>query len=145
MRIAREHLKFSCEVYQLQNSQGRAFLHEHPASAGSWKEDCMKKLLEIPGVVKRELDMCCYNLRSHDEQGEGLVQKSTSIVTNSCTIGDHLARKCCGGHRHVHLKGGRRAALAAVYTPEFCEAIVEAYKLHKKKIKKHSFSQVSGT
>ena len=37
---------------------------------------------------------------------------------------------CLGNHRHVRLKGGTKCTNAAVYTREFCEAIVEGFELH---------------
>ena len=133
MAQARRLLSFSCEVYAAQHASGRIFLHEHPATAESWQEDCIKKVLDLPGVVRRDLDMCQYNLRATDEQGEGLVKKATAIMTNSEVMGNCLARKCCGGHRHVLLKGGSKCARAAVYTNDFAEGIVESYKMHLRK------------
>ena len=51
-------------------------------------------------------------------------------MTNSAIMGEFLGRRCCGGHRHIQLKGGDRCARAAIYTPEFAEALVEGFKLH---------------
>merc|ERR1711884_652036 len=82
--------------------------------------------------------MCQYNLRVSDSTGEGLAQKRTTIMTNSLVMGEFLARKCCGGHTHIPLKGGTRCSKAAIYTPEFAEAIVESYKLHLASMKKSS-------
>ena len=33
------HLRFVCSLYRQQVASGRFFLHEHPASAVSWRED----------------------------------------------------------------------------------------------------------
>ena len=38
LRIAQQHLRFVVSLYQYQLSEGRHFLHEHPAGALSWKE-----------------------------------------------------------------------------------------------------------
>ena len=38
LRQARIHFEFCASLYQIQADQGRYFLHEHPASASSWKE-----------------------------------------------------------------------------------------------------------
>ena len=131
MKEARELLRFSCQVYALQHEAGRTFLHEHPATASSWGEKPIVDLLKLDGIYRRELDMCRYNLRTPDENGKmGLVRKTTSVLTNSLVLAIHLARRCCGGHKHIHLKGGRKATMAALYTDEFCESIVEGYKLH---------------
>ena len=102
-----------------------------PASEGDALKHMKSKTIKKLEIIRKELDMCRYNLQSTDDKGTGLVQKSTSLITNSATMGEHLARKCLGGHRHVHLKGGTRATAAATYTSEFCSAVVEAYRLHK--------------
>ena len=84
--------------------------------------------------------MCRFNLQATDKQGVGLVRKSISLLTNSTVIADYLGRKCLGGHRHVQLFGGDKCARAAIYTPEFSRAIVEAYRLHKAHIGSRSSS-----
>ena len=133
MKEARAYLDFSCRLYSIQNAAKRVFIHEHPAHAASWEEGCIQELLKQVGVQRVELDMCRFNLQTQDPNGEwGLVKKSTSLLTNSDIVAEHLSRKCCGGHKHNLLIGGRRATLAATYTPEFCEAIVEAFKKHVK-------------
>ena len=132
MEEARGLLRFSCQVYRKQLREGRVFLHEHPSTAQSWTEKEVEELLKEPSVIKVQCDMCRYNLQCEDDLGTGLVKKTTSLMTNSSVMGEFLSRRCVGDHRHVHLKGGRRATMAATYTAEFCEAIVEAFKLHVK-------------
>ena len=39
LRRAIDHLSFALEVYRMQAKSGRFFLHEHPATASSWKLD----------------------------------------------------------------------------------------------------------
>ena len=137
MSEARSHLKFACRIYKLQDEAGRAFVHEHPRKARSWEEPEIKQLLEVKGVVRVDLDMCRFNLRSTDAlDKERLVLKPTSLLTNSEAIAKHMSRKCCGGHNHTHLIGGQRATSAATYTQEFCEGLVEGYKLHIRAIRK---------
>ena len=105
-------------------------MHEHPRSASSWTEPAMQKLLKLPGINKYDLDMCCYNLRTADGR---LAKKPTSIVTNSSILGKHMAKKCPGTHQHGLLKGGTRCQRAATYTREFCEQVVEGFKLHRRR------------
>ena len=131
MREARDLLEFASRVYMAQYRSGRLFVHEHPESAQSWREPCMERLANLPGVVKARIDMCAYGLKSADAKGEGLVLKPTTILTNSTVMGEKLAKRCTGGHRHVRLKGGNRCSRAAIYTVEFCEAVVAAYKAHQ--------------
>ena len=104
-------------------------VHEHPTSAKSWAEPEIQRLLKLEGVNKYNFDMCQYNLRIDGE----LVCKPTSIMTNSEVIGNHLAKHCAGDHLHIPLKGGIRARTAATYTLEFCQSLVEGYKLHLRK------------
>ena len=147
MSEARCYLKFACEVYGKQHREGRIFVHEHPATAKSWDEQCVVNLLKQKGVYRTSLDMCRFNLQSIDPDGiSGLVKKRTGIITNSLIMSQHLSRHCLGGHSHVQLKGARRATEAATYTVEFCEAIVEGYKRHlaemdSKKLKKNLFDR----
>ena len=59
-------------------------------------------------------------------------------------MGEYLARQCEGGHKHAHLKGGDRTKKAAIYTQEFCQAIVDGYKVHKAKANKKSIKKKNG-
>ena len=43
-RRARVHLMFCCALSREQIAAGRFFLHEHPKSATSWSEQCMREL-----------------------------------------------------------------------------------------------------
>ena len=105
-------------------------MHEHPASAKSWAEEEVQEILKLKGVVRARLDMCMYNLTTQGADGPGLSKKPTDVMTNNSQFAQFLARRCDGSHGHIHLKGGKRASDAAVYTPEFCESIVEGFKLH---------------
>ena len=42
-----EHLEFVCHLYRKQAKAGRWFLHEHPAQADSWGEQCVQDVLKI--------------------------------------------------------------------------------------------------
>ena len=44
------HLRFVCELYNMQMQQGRYFVHEHPHAATSWREECIQSLLAKDGV-----------------------------------------------------------------------------------------------
>ena len=64
MAYGRQHLKFCATRYKLQQDNGRYFLHEHPQSASSWKETCIKQLLKNEGVEPVVADQCCYGSSS---------------------------------------------------------------------------------
>ena len=50
------HLRFVCELYELQASEGRFFLHEHPQGATSWTEACIERVAALEGVDKVTCD-----------------------------------------------------------------------------------------
>ena len=109
MREARGLLNFACQVYSKQDAAGRTYIHEHPLSASSWKEEAIQELLAKPGISKINLDMCRFQLSAKGPDGkEGLVMKPTSLITNSEIIAERLAKRCLGDHAHVHLKGGKK-------------------------------------
>ena len=58
MQKAMVHIAFCCELYEYQVSRGRYFLHEHPASATSWRTDEIKRIMNLEGVSKVVADQC---------------------------------------------------------------------------------------
>ena len=107
-----ELLLFCCTVAAIQVRQGRYFALEHPQGATSWTRAEVQRLGNMKGVGEVDLDMCAYNLKSRDADGEGAARKPTRLMSNSpCVLGG-MAARCPGGHRHVHLMGGRAAAAA---------------------------------
>ena len=43
------HLHFCCMIYEYQVAHGRYFIHEHPAGASSWAEECMERVRRLKG------------------------------------------------------------------------------------------------
>ena len=43
----RVHLDFCMRLYAIQVKEGRFFIHEHPAEAASWKEECVKNIMAL--------------------------------------------------------------------------------------------------
>ena len=60
-------LNVACQGYRRQCDNGRYFLHEAPSSASSWKEDCIMKLMALPGVVRVDGPMCRWGMHQHDQ------------------------------------------------------------------------------
>eukprot|EP00969_Alexandrium_andersonii_P275200 12161976-Alexandrium_andersonii.AAC.1 len=60
---ARAHLEFMTQLYRAQLERGAHFLHEHPASAPSWREPCMMELLSQPEVDSGVGHMCRFGMR----------------------------------------------------------------------------------
>ena len=58
----RLHLEFMSTIYREQLKGGRHFLHEHPASALSWHEECIQQLMRDPRVHEVKCDQCQFGL-----------------------------------------------------------------------------------
>ena len=121
-------LEFAIEMCRIQQRGGRGFLFEHPAAATSWEVEAVKNLLAEKGVMSSVFDMCRFGMSAQDQEGKGLVRKSTRIMTNIEELADVLSVRCTGGHRHVHLMSGRAAA-AAMYPPQMCETVAKAVRM----------------
>ena len=119
----RKHLRFACKLYALQKELCLYFLHEHPESASSWQEPCVKKLLDSPGVSRVVSDMCVYGMQQELQGVSHLVKKPTAFMTNSPEIARRLGQRCDGGHRHITLIGGR-AKRAEIYPEQLCREIL---------------------
>ena len=92
----RRHLEFMFELYKIQHDAGRLFLHEHPASASSWRELCIMKISELDNVETVVGHMCQFGMMSKDQDGVGLVKKSTRFMTDSTHVAKSLHRLCTG-------------------------------------------------
>ena len=82
------------ELYQIQVDQGLYFLHEHPDGASSWKNTKVQKIANTPGVYRVKGDMCTWDMKQEDEQGEGVIRKRTGFMTNSQELAKGLEKKC---------------------------------------------------
>ena len=111
--------------------RGRYFLFEHPAHASSWQIAGMQELADTPGVQWARADLCEYGLETQDAQGTLVpAKKPTGFLTNSWCMADELSKRCSGLHQHQHLMGGRAAA-AAEYSVELCEAMCRGLRRQK--------------
>ena len=122
-------LRFAMVVATRQCRENRKFAFEHPTSATSWREPCVRKLLSRSTVKVAAFHQCCFGLRSKVKQD--LQLKPTSIMTNSNHIFEAFNGKMCSGD-HVHQpiigqEGGMsRSSWAACYPPDLCSALVSA-------------------
>ena len=117
------HHRFVYELYELQRSGGRYFLHETPDNTWSLQTDFAQDLIGQEGVHKVCGDMCMYGMTSRDMWGEAPARKPTAWITNSQCIAEEMAIKCDGSHRHVTLIGGRAKA-CEVYPTGIIHAIL---------------------
>ena len=94
MNIAKKHIWFCIELYQLQMEGGRYFLHEHPEGATSWKLPEIIKLAAKEGVETTVCDMCAFGMTLEDDEGTALVEKSTKFLTNSPEVCKRISKRC---------------------------------------------------
>ena len=105
------HLHFMASLYHLQLSEGRHFLHEHPAGATSWSDPWITRLLKHPKVSSLISDQCEYGLLTPDGNGEPTpAKKPTRWMSSSPFMVHRLSRRCSGDHVHQHLVEGRAKA-----------------------------------
>lgn len=124
LQEAKVHMEFTISMYRLQRSLGGHFLHEHPASATSWKLKCVKDLAYEDGVHMAVADLCMYGLETEGSTRGSKVkaQKTTRFMTSSAEIARNLCRRCDKSHWHQALVNGR-ASRAGEYPTQLCSAI----------------------
>ena len=113
---ARIHLAFCAELYGMQIEGNRYHIHEHPLTASSWQEPCLRKIIEHEHNLVTRIHMCAYNMKIPDKQGNEYIFKPTQFITNSRLIAAGLERKCDKTHEHARLQGNRTNK-AAIYIP----------------------------
>ena len=124
MEEGRIHSEFMAKVYAKQMQHGRFFLHEHPATATSWNEKCILKLLMQPEVQLVKADQCQYGLESKSDDGRMLpALKPTKFMTNAPEMAKLLQQRCKRDHEHQQLVSGRAAA-AAFYQLKLIRTII---------------------
>ena len=124
------HLRFCCEIYQLQLQAGRYFVHEHPAHATtSWSLSEVQAILKDSRVGRVVGDQCQYGQQTSAGQP---IMKPIGWMSNSPAILQQLAKRCgnragqCNraeGGRHA-VASGKIAREAAVYPFRLCRAIL---------------------
>ena len=106
---------------------GRYFLHEHPAEASSWQEECIHRVLKKHGVIRVVGDQCQYGLKSEDQGRVGPARVRIGFMTNSICLARRFEKRCPNRlgeevHQHVVLTNGRAKA-AQEHPPELCREI----------------------
>ena len=77
------------ELYWMQVSEGRYYLHEHPKGASSWRCQCIVDLIAAdPHAELATCYMCCFGMevRSRDGLFLGRAKKPTQWLTNAPAI-----------------------------------------------------------
>ena len=106
-RRAVEHIKFVFELYDIQVRGGRYFLHEHPATATSWKLPVVTEFCaRYPHLYAITMDMCQFGMTTPNARGEPTpAKKPTRWLTNSPCLAEQLEQHCPGTHVHEPLLG----------------------------------------
>ena len=128
VEAGRTHLNFVVSLYRKHMNRDKLFfLHEHPATALSWKGETVMALLKSPLVLTVIADQCRYGLTSPAEGKPGQrlpALKPTRFMTNSKFMRDQLSMRCDKQHSHQPLIGGR-CRDAAFYPLPLVEAILK--------------------
>ena len=111
------HLRFVCQLYQMQMDAGRYFRQGHPAGATSWKEDCVENMWGQLSAERLVNDQCQFGQQCEGEP----VMEPTGWMSNSPHILQQLSRRCSGPrgmcsatgtpHRHAIGKVARNAVV----------------------------------
>ena len=128
----RLHMDFVASLYEDKIRRGKYFLHEQPATAMSWKEESIEKIVNGKHkVYVVKADQCAYGLvtPSADDPSQLLpALKPTKFLTNSKMMADQLMRRCSKDHTHHPLVGGR-CKDAAMYPHGLVRAILKGIAL----------------
>ena len=130
----RAHLQFMCSLYRMQTDANRYYLHEHPATALSWKEDVIDALARRPETMVVTAHQCQYGLVTPSEEDPSIMMpalKPTKFLTNSPLMASQLQLKCKRDHKHQPLVGGR-CRDASFYPPGLVRAILKGMILQTK-------------
>ena len=127
----RLHLRFMCSLYRRQIMNGKYFLHEHPASALSWRTEEIKAIEKMALVQTIVGDQCQYGLVTPAEGDKTKMMhalKPTRFMSNSTVMLRQLGKRCDKSHEHQHLVGNRAKA-AAFYPVHLVRAIIKGITL----------------
>ena len=116
-------LKFLVVACALQTVLGRHWMVENPAHSEIWQNSALYELGALrPGM--HVLDQCAFGATLEGQ----FIKKRTEVLSSFAA--PELLRRCGGDHDHLQLRGrsatGLRAAHAAVYPKEMCDAILKA-------------------
>ena len=126
--VAIAQLKFCFKLYRKQISEGRYFLHEHPAAASSWEIHEVRELMTDPNVFAVVAHMCALGLKTtmpNNPDREVPVKKPTRFLTNSWVLVQALNRRCECTEPHGNLLDGR-SKKAQEYPDKLCEVVCKA-------------------
>ena len=86
LRRGKAHIRFCLEIYAMQLSAKRHFIHEHPERSKAWDMPEVKQFFLRPEVDAVTIHMCAFGMTAVDEIGEAPVQKATRIMSSSAEV-----------------------------------------------------------
>lgn len=121
-------LAHSMRCAAIQVRRGKRFVFEHPASASSWKEECVCAVQRMDNVQCVVFDQCMMGLKSKVSQTP--MRKRTRLLTNCDKVVSRFSGLLCKGeHEHVVIEGveggEKRSLYAQRYPREMVDAIVD--------------------
>ena len=127
---ALQFLEFCCLLMDMQISEGRRVIFEHPFRALSWQHPEIEALSQVEGMRKIKFDMCMFGMVSPIEKVP--LKKTTIFLTNVDTLVPKMSKKMCRGTHSMHktiegMEGNiKLSRWAQKYPDPLCEAIAEA-------------------
>ena len=144
METAMSLLEFSFQVARMQEAAHRSFVHEHPASATSWRKPCTRTLLAKQSFQTVVFDQCRFGLQS--PAGWPLKKPTRFLFCNLPSLAAKFNVRCCckkalliptktGFERRLHKailgneKGVKVSRHAQTYPPALVKALVDVIRV----------------
>ena len=118
-----ELVHFVASVVCLQRKLGGLVVIENPANSDLWRTDVLQDMIGS-GMSFARADLCSYGMKSLD--GEALLKKPVSLLTNSAAFNENVQKVCTGDHDHRTIQGAETAH-SATYPTGFATAVFHAY------------------
>ena len=117
---------------EVQLGKGHFFAFEHPASATSWSQGCVQRVLAHADVQVVVFDQCMLGLVTKVHKTP--TRKRTMIATNMPHLVALLRNfRCDRSHRHQRIEsseGGMKRSVWAQFYPEpLCQKLAESAQL----------------
>ena len=125
------HLDFVCSLYRRQLRRGKYSLHEHPATALSWRQDSIESTMKDPTGQAVVGDQCRYGLvtpSQYDKDTMVPAMKPTRFMTNASSMAGQLNLRCKRNYEHQRLVGNR-CKDAAFYPMPLVKAMLKGISL----------------
>ena len=101
---------------------------EWPLACAYWQLPEIKELTAQFSLASYRMDGCMLGVKSINTKDFGApMRKSWRIRTNRPSIGEALTIRCCGGHEHALVEGGKNTRQTERYTEAFAQRVHRAF------------------